>query len=800
MKNLQDILPLYGVEQDMILSKMGDLTICYQLELPEIFTLSNAEYEAFHQTWVKAGKVLPEGCVLHKQDWYVQERFAGDFEKDHSFLPLSSERFFHERPYLAHQCYLMLTLRPRNRKSASSLGSTLLRKHIVPVETIDPAFAKTFEGICSQFVRLLCDSGFVAVKRMVGEELVKLVNRYLLLSEDGVLRDLAFDKGIQVGEKHCELFTLASTDDLPGYCGSRMDYEKYGTDTVKFPIGFASPLGQLLGCDHIYNQYFFIEDSASIIKQLEARKKRLQALCTYARENAYAREAVDLFLNEAIAEQRTIVRAHFNVLAWTEDTTRVQEIRNQCSAAFAQLDATPKIETVGAPQIYWAGIPGNAGDLPSNETFTTFSHQACSFLNLETNYQSSESPVGIRLGDRLSGRPLHVDLSDEPMRRGVISNRNKFILGPSGSGKSFFTNHFLRSYYEQGAHIVIVDVGHSYRGLCNLVGGYYFTYTEEKPITFNPFYVGDREVLDTEKKESIKSLLLTLWKKENDPFTRTEYVALSKALKIYYDTNIKFACFNSFYEFLADEYVAILERDHVREKDFDVHNFLYVLRPFYKGGEFDFLLNATENLDLVHKRFIVFEMDNIKDHPILYPVVAIIVMEMFVSKMRQLPGVLKELLIEEAWKQFMKDTMANYLKERYKTMRKFSGEAIIVTQEIDDVISSPIVKETIINNSDCIILLDQSKYENRFDDIQKLLGLTDKQKALVLSVNKANDPIRKYKEVFISLGGKISKVYRVEVSPEEYLAYTTEEREKLRVSLAAENCGSMEAGIKSLTN
>lgn len=360
----------------------------------------------------------------------------------------------------------------------------------------------------------------------------------------------------------------------------------------------------------------------------------------------------------------------------------------------------------------------------------------------------------------------------------------------------------VRSYYEQGTHVVLVDVGHSYKGLCDLVKGYYFTYSEKEPIRFNPFYIGAGEVLDTEKKESIKTLLLALWKKDDEPFNRSEYVALSNALQLYYDRLAQspdiFPGFNSFYAFLRDEFVAVLARDQVKEKDFDVSNFLYVLRPYYQGGEFDYLLNARENLDLLGERLIVFELDNVKDHPILFPVVTIIIMEVFIAKMRKLKGVRKMILIEEAWKAIAREGMAEYIKYLFKTVRKFYGEAIVVTQEVEDIISSPVVKQAIINNSDCKILLDQSKYQNKFDQIQELLGLTDKEKALVLSVNKANDPTRRYKEVFISLGGVLSKVYRTEVSLEEYLAYTTEEMEKVKVQTCAARYGSMENGIKML--
>ena len=323
------------------------------------------------------------------------------------------------------------------------------------------------------------------------------------------------------------------------------------------------------------------------------------------------------------------------------------------------------------------------------------------------------------------------------------------------------------------------------------------------PSASIPFILRKGDKLDTEKKESIKTLLLALWKKDNETFNRSEYVALSNAcssiMKSWIAMTSIFPCFNSFYDFLKDEFVAILANDKVKEKDFDVTNFLYVLRPYYKGGEFDYLLNATENLELLTERFIVFELDNIKDHPILFPVVTIIIMEVFISKMRKLKGIRKMILIEEAWKAIAKEGMAEYIKYLFKTVRKFFGEAIVVTQEVEDIISSPVVKQAIINNSDCKILLDQSKYQNKFDQIQELLGLTEKEKALVLSVNKANDPAKKYKEVFISLGGMLSKVYRTEVSPEEYLAYTTEETEKIKLqAYTARFGGDIQKGIAAL--
>ena len=288
----------------------------------------------------------------------------------------------------------------------------------------------------------------------------------------------------------------------------------------------------------------------------------------------------------------------------------------------------------------------------------------------------------------------------------------------------------VRQYYEQGTHVLLVDTGNSYQGLCNLINartggedGIYFTYEESDPIAFNPFYVEDG-VFDIEKKESIKTLILTLWKRDDEPPTRAEEVALSNAVNLFLeriraDKSIK-PSFNTFYEFIRDEYQEILKEKRTREKDFDVWGFLNVLEPYYKGGEYDFLLNSDKQLDLLNKRFIVFELDNIKDNKVLFPIVTIIIMETFINKMRRLKGIRKMILLEEAWKAISKEGMAEYLKYLFKTVRKFFGEAVVVTQEVEDIISSSIVKGTIINNSDCKILLDQRKYVNKFDEIQTL--------------------------------------------------------------------------------
>ena len=817
---LESKFPLLRVENNCIISKFADITAAYRVTLPELFTLTGEEYEALHGAWLKALKVLPDYTVIHKQDFFIEERYmAPEGGSERSFLARSYERHFNERPYLRHTCYLFVTRTTSERMRQTSASTVLCRGFIVPREMRDTDAVTRFLEAAEQMERILNDSGLVRVERLSEAEIVGtaddagLLARYFALSDEQrpvVNEDIRLDPGVmRIGDKYLSMHTLSDLDVLPQSVATDFRYERLSTDRSDCRLSFAAPVGLLLSCNHVYNQVIFLDDHDETLKRLEASARNMNSLVAYSRSNAINREWIEMYLNEAHSQGLRSVRCHCNVMAWAESEAELKRIRNDVGSQLALMGCTPHHNTVDVPVLFWAAIPGNEADFPAEESFHTFLDQALCLFNEETNYRSSLSPFGIKMSDRLSGIPIHLDISDLPMKRGVITNRNKFILGPSGSGKSFFTNHLVRQYWEQGSHILLVDTGNSYQGLCSLIhaktkgrDGVYFTYTEEAPIAFNPFYVEDG-VYDVEKRESLKTLLLTLWKRESEEPTRSEEVALSNAVNLYLsklraDRSIV-PSFDTFYEFVETDYRRLLEQKRVREKDFDLANFLNVLEPYYKGGEYDYLLNSDKQLDLLDKRFIVFELDNISSNRTLLPVVTLIIMETFISKMRRLKGVRKMILIEECWKALTSANMSAYIRYLYKTVRKYFGEAVVVTQEVDDIISSPIVKESIINNADCKILLDQRKYLSKFDGIQRLLGLTDKERAQILSINLSNDPKRLYKEVWIGLGGVQSAVYATETSAAEYLCYTTEESEKMQVMELAEKLGGdIEAAIRQL--
>lgn len=798
-KDINQYFPIWKIESErgLMISKMGDITVSYKLRLPEIFTMSLAEYELLHGAFVKGIQNLPKYSLLHKQDWYWLEKYNPEFSVGNDFLSHANKLHFFERPYMHHECYLYLTKYSSERAKTGSISTILSKGRIVPKDLLDEKGLSAFLDKVDQLVKILASTGLVSYESLSAKDIPKLLEKYISLSGhgDGLLRDIDFSNetltGLSVGEKYCQLFTLADLDALPDHLQVTSKYAPYTTDQIRFPLGYTAPLGLLLPYDHILNQYVFVDDLKKIASEFEQKKRTLRSLSLYSRANRNHYEDHIDFLNQ-VTSGGLPVRSHTNVLVWTDQARLIPEIRNHSSSNISQLNCKPQQSTIDLPILYWAGIPGNGADLPREDTFHTFSEQAACLFNLETNYYSSKSPFGIQFSDRLSLKPVYADLTDEPMQRGIIKNLNAIVIGSSGTGKSFTLNDLMRQFYFNGAHEVIVDIGGSYKGLCALLGGVYYEYLEDKPISFNPFWVKSNKP-SVEKINVLKILLQTLWKDESkqEITTRFEDVILQTALSLYYkhlDNHPQiFAGFDSFYEFMKEGFKDYLVSEQVTIKDFNLQTFLQVLLPYYSKSKLNegkinplgLLLNAKENLDLVNEPFVVFELDNIKDDPIIFSVTALMVMETFIAKMRTLKGIRKIILIEEAWKAISNQGMAEYMVYLFKTVRKFNGMAMIATQDLDDILKSEIIRETIVSNADIKILLEQ-KQEN-LPKLQEALGLSEKEIMLVSSINKHLQSHLKYKEVFISLGGKESKVYAVEVSREAYYAYTSKQEEKMKV-------------------
>lgn len=429
---LEHYFPLLAVEHDCILSKNAEVTVAYRVVLPELFTLTAAEYEALHGAWLKALRVLPDYTIVHKQDYFTEEHYRPDLASDESFLGRAFERHFNERPFLRHSCYLFVTKTSKEQMRRRSDFSSLCRGFIVPQEIRDTESVTLFLDAAEQMRRILCDAGFIRLEPLTADEIVGtaddsgLIARYFALGTEGIVtnEDLRLDDGqIRIGNRSLAMYTLSDLDYVPQAVGTDSRYERFSTDRSDCRLSFAAPAGLLLGHPHIYNQYVFLDNHAETLKSLEARARNMNSLARYSRANSVNKEWIDLYLNEAHTEGYRSVRCHCNVLIWADSETALKGICNDVGSQLALMGCTPHRNTVDVPALFWAGIPGAEGEFPAEESFPTFLEQALCFFAEETAYRSSPSPFGIKLVDRLSGIPLHLDISDEPIKRGITTNR-----------------------------------------------------------------------------------------------------------------------------------------------------------------------------------------------------------------------------------------------------------------------------------------------------------------------------------------------------------------------------------------
>ena len=468
------------------------------------------------------------------------------------------------------------------------------------------------------------------------------MEKYLSLSmEDktAVLQDICLKPGrMRIGDKRLCLHTLSDTEDLPGKLSTDMRYERMSTDKSDCRLSFAAPVGLLLSCNHIYSQYVFIDSAQEILQMMEKNSRNMLSLSKYSRSNAVNQEWTEMYLDEAHAKGLLPVRCHCNVIAWAEDADEFRRIRNDTGSQLAMTGMHAEGTTPSIPRCSTGrAFPAMRADVPRRRVVLHLSGAGGLPLCRGDQLPELAQPVRYPHGgpaERHPGACGYFRPSDEARHH---HQPQQIYPGPSGSGKSFFTNHLVRNYYEQGTHILLVDTGNSYQGLCHMIhdrtrgeDGIYITYEEDNPISFNPFYT-DSGQFDVEKRESIKTLILTLWKREDEAPTRAEEVALSGAVNAYIrkisgDRSVR-PDFNGFYEFVSVDYRRMIEEKRVREKDFDIDGFLNVLEPFYRGGDYDFLLNSDKELDLTNKRFIVFELDNIGSNKVLLPVVTLIIMK-----------------------------------------------------------------------------------------------------------------------------------------------------------------------------
>ncbi|WP_163321768.1 TraG family conjugative transposon ATPase [Draconibacterium mangrovi] len=784
VKPIQISLPVLGFDGDILISNNLDMSFGLRLFLPELLSCSTENIYMLHDTVQRAINILPENTLLHKQDFFFTEEFCTDRDsalKHERSLSGNYLDHFQGRRYLKHECYLYVSLLNTGLLK-NYLGSSLIFSRKAKLE--EARLLEKIRELQTNLASIFRQSGIESIpitreQAMGTASEIGLIERYLTLNfREGqpLLGGIDFRDRLRVMDRFVEILSLSDYSHLPSEIRPTGGHPRTG-----LPVSMVYPLSWHLPYSHITNQFIYIPGQQEVKAGLEGDYKKIYSLSKFSSENKINAGLIENFLDTVQASGEKIVKTHFNVTLLDTSIPKLKKIKSEAATAFSLMNCFPYQHTFDLPFLFFAGLPFST-QLPETELFLTQVPQACCLTNFEGEVRNSESDFTLYLSDRMEGCPVKIDLSDEPMHQHLIHNRNKIIIGGSGSGKSFFTNHLLRQYVENdNCHVVLLDVGRSYEILTRYLderlqergGARMIEFTEDNPISFNPFVVeGDA---DLEHRQTILSVIYTVYKPE---LSEMEKDVIAHALKQFFKTEDIERSFNGFYEFCRDYIPPLVEEQSL---EFNTHEFFFILGKYYRGGEYDYLLNKPMKTDEFFScPFLVFELDNIKDHPVIFPVATLIIMDIFLKKMRRLKNTRKVICIEEAWKAIATPQMAGYMKYFFKTIRKFFGEAMVVTQEVDDVISSPIIRDAIINNADTRILLDMGKFKNKFEQISSFLGLTAFQQQQILSINKNLPSDRSFKEVFIALG-EYSRVFALEVSRVEYYCYTTEQKEKEKI-------------------
>ena len=591
------------------------------------------------------------------------------------------------------------------------------------------------------------------------------------------------DESISMGNKRCKVYSLVDVDciNLPGVI---RPYTNIEVNNTSMPVDLVSLVDNIPVAETvIYNQMLFMPNQKRELSLLDKKKNRHASMPNPS--NLIAVEDIKKVQDVIARENKQLVYAHFNLVVSVPIDEDIQKCTNHLENSFGRMGIHISKRAYNQLELFVNSFPGNCYGMNQDyDRFLTLSDAATCLMYKEHIQHSEDTPLKVYYTDR-QGVPVAIDISGKEGKNKITDNSNFFILGPSGSGKSFFTNSMVRQLWEQNTDVVLVDTGNSYEGLCDYVNGKYISYTEEHPITMNPFAI-KREELNIEKIGFLKNLIMLIWKGTNGRITKTEDHLIEDVITEYYYAHfrtgkVKELSFNTFYEYSTQRIPEIVRENNLEGIDLATYN--YLLKDFYKGGNHELTLNENLDTALFDETFIVFEIDSIKDDPLLFPLVTLIIMDVFIQKMR-IKKNRKVLVIEEAWKAIASPMMAEYIKYLYKTARKFWASVGVVTQEIQDIVGSPIVKEAIINNSDVIMLLDQSKFKERFDEIKAILGLTDVDCRKIFTINRLENKEGRsfFREVFIRRGQNAA-VFGVEEPHECYMTYTTERAEKEALKL-----------------
>ena len=847
--HLEECIPVALVTEGVLLARDGAVTIGWELYPPEEYSVTQEQYDSMTTLVASAFRNLPEWTMVHRQDVYRARTYHGG--RSGHFLDDRFSEHFEGREYLQHVQYIWFTFNPAVEGRAGAMKGALqgaasgIRYRSPQMKGLREKLQR-FESRCTEFVSAFASGGGFRSRRITSEDLEGVPG-----GPDGILQDylrwfggpadgtdIVQTDGTYLDRDGRRMFShsFSRTDDLPGEVSNTVKVRSLSSGDCDILLSSASPVGSGLDHEHVVNFYWLFPDQQHALRELDRRMKNMTSMSRGSAENTVNAEGIARFIDMIHAESTVAVYTHMNVLSWGPRELELA-LRGATGAALSSMGLTGKLNTTDTPQLWLAALPGGEMEIGEDNLMIAELEQAMC-LSINESFMRDFPGGNLRITDRRRHVPVVIDTQQGAYDAKLIENYNAFILGPSGSGKSFFTNWYVRNCFDAGQHVFIIDKGDSYEGLCAVIreetggaDGVYYTWSPEHPFAFAPFD-GCRGWKTEQDGVSGLSFFVSLLKIIWSPRGGWDAASDAVLFRIILDfleglpDGGEDPVFEDFLAFVREEVRPRILREspgrgrpgrprkqasglepyvvggvEVTPAVFDVRSFCVALDPYGKNGRFGFLLNERRPADLFTSRFVVFEVDAISEMDrTLYALCTFCIIHSFERKMRSDSDAFRLMFIEEAWQAIATEGTADYLRGLWKTARKYHTSATVVTQQVSDIISSPIIKDAILNNSPVKILLDQRSNAASFEDIARLLGLSPLDRALVRSVGRDLPEEARYREVFITLGGKKSGVYALEVSPEEALVYESDKVKKRPLLDKARETGSILDAVRILAH
>lgn len=791
--DLLEYHPIADISGNLVFSTNGNLVCCFKADLPEVYALTEKDFDDMHSLWFQALRSLPGGLVVHKQDIYRKKAYAAEGLPGGTFLAEATSSYFNGRKYLEHKSYLFFIM-PGNNALVSKSCINPFRKTAQRIPEQMHEKVQEFVGVVNDTVSFLNHDKQLQLSPLQEEEILSLSSAYFNGFNKDYDTDILLEKAnLQIGHNFFEI--LGISNELcfgQEICSSKIN-DRYTADDFVFHQGLVDGLGLDLDEDHLVNQILYLDERSKWPRVLEKRIQELKKSSNFGSQNKLVLEKLQkIFAAIHADESSRIIRGHFNIIVWSDDQRHLTRGISKIKTEFKELDMLPYYPLGEARKHYFLNsffcFSSNFSD--DDLYVSDLKHALCLLIN-NTNYKDDQR--GIIFCDRQHNVPVIKDLWDEKKKR--IKARNFAIFAPTGEGKSFLANNILRQYLEHGLRLVIIDLGGSYSKLARLYPEEYLIlrYERGKGLGINPFFISSSAALSPEHLEDLSIFLLELMSCGAEVSKASE-VSLKKILRYYYEKTAEDYCLENFYLFLEKERLRLLRVLQIHQDYFDLENFFHIMSEYVRGGLYSFLFEQREDQSfrLEEKRLIVFELDEIRDNKEILSVMLKLIKSAIQRTIWQNSNEKGIVLFDEFAKQLKFKDVLESVEFYYQAIRKQNGAIGVILQSINQLPENA-TAASILENTQVIYSLHNEK---GYQQLQKRLNLSLHDLNQLHSIRNKLTGERRYTEIFIKIG-KQSNVFRLEVPPEVYAAYLTDGEENARIMNLFEACGSMEEAIKT---